>query len=231
MHLTDYILSGRVVPGDLLPPEAELCKTLGISRAPVREAISVLEGRGLVQRRHGVGIEVTDRTHEAAVLSLSLLLKRNGSNLADLLESRIGLESMIAERAATRATDEEIEGLERTIEPMRRMSSTSEEYVAADLNFHLQLAAASHNIVLSCLVNTVRDLLLQSIRASYTVDGHTERRLRDHERVLEAVQHRDPEGARRAIHEHLHHTEEVLRQLGMLEGATAQQGSEVAGAE
>lgn len=218
-HLTDYILSGRVVSGDLLPSEAELCRSLEISRAPLREAISVLEARGLVQRRHGIGIQVTDRSHEAAVASLGLMLQRNGSRLTDLLEARVGLESLIAELAAVRATSEEVQALGETIGPMRNASSTVEEYVAADLSFHLQLAAASHNIVLSSFVNIVRDLLLQSIRASYTVDGHTERRLRDHTQVLEAVQQHHPENARAAMCEHLHHSEEVLRHLGLIMSA------------
>lgn len=215
-QLTDHILSGNVASGDLLPSETELCKSLEISRAPLREAISVLEARGLVQRRQGIGIQVTNRSHEAAVVSLSLLLQRNGSGLTDLLEARVGLESLIVELAAVRATTAEVKALSETIEPMRDVSSTVDEYVTADLEFHLQLAAASHNIVLSSFVNTVRDLLLQSIRASYTVDGHTERRLRDHTQVLEAVQQRHPENARAAMREHLHHSEEVLRQLGLI---------------
>lgn len=221
-HLSEYILSGRVVAGDLLPSEAELCKSLEISRAPLREALSVLEARGLVKRRHGVGIQVTDHSHEAAVLSLSLLLQRNGSGLTDLLEARVGLECLVAELAAKRATPTELQILAQTIEPMRQVSSTVEEYVAADLCFHLQLAAASHNIVLISLVNTVRELLLHSIRASYTVDGHTERRLRDHTRVLEAVNRQNPVEATAAMREHLHHSEEVLRHLGLVTGDKAE---------
>lgn len=215
-YLTELILDRHLVPGQLLPTEPELCGQLGVSRSTVREAVSVLEARGLVRRRHGVGVLVADRSREAAVSSLGLMLRVNQSGLRDLLEARVGLECLIAGLAAARASQEEVRELTETIEPMRRQSSTPEAYIQADLTFHLLLARASHNDVLTTLVMTVRELLLGSIRATYTVDGHTERRLLDHTRVLDAVATRDPEGAQTAMRDHLGHAEQVLRELGLV---------------
>lgn len=212
--LTALILSRQVKLGELLPSEAELCKRFDISRATVREAICVLETRGLVRRRHGIGALVADRSQEAAVSSLQLTLQYNESGIQGLLEARLGLECLIAGLAATRATDAELRALADVLEPMRRPSSTAEEYIRADLDFHLQLAQASHNSVFTILVDAVRGPLLESLRATYTVDGHTERRLLDHTRILDAVVARDAAGAQAAMREHLRHTEEVLRQLG-----------------
>lgn len=221
-YLTELILDRQVAPGQLLPSENELCERLSVSRSTVREAVSVLEARGLVQRRHGVGILVTDRSHAAFVSSLGLMLRYNRSRLQDLLEARIGLECLVAELAAARATEADVRELTETIEPMRRQSSTQEEYVQADLAFHLLLARASHNDVFAAFVTAVRELLLESIRATYTVDGHTERRLVDHTRVLDAVAGRDPEGAHTAMRDHLGHAEEVLRQLGLVDSAAGE---------
>lgn len=217
-HLTDTILSRRVLSGQFLPPEAALCKQFEVSRSTVREAITVLETRGLVQRQHGVGILVTDHSQAAAVSSLSLLLQTRKTTLRDLVEARIGLECLIASLAAGHASDAEVGALETTIAPMRHPGSTEEQYVQADLAFHLRLAEASHNAVYVVLVDAVRELLLESIRATYRLDGHTERRLRDHTRILDAVRARDPRAAHAAMRDHLHSTEAMLRQLGLIEG-------------
>lgn len=218
-HLTASILSQRVLPGQFLPPEAALCKQFNVSRSTVREAITVLETRGLVQRQHGVGILVTDGSQAAAVSSLGLLLQTRKTTLRDLLEARIGLECLIAALAAGHATAAEIEAMEEAIAPMRHPGSTEDEYVQADFAFHLRLAEASHNAVYVVLVDAVRELLLESIRATYRLDGHTDRRLRDHTQILDAVRVRDAQAAHAAMRDHLHSTEAMLRQLGLIAGA------------
>lgn len=217
-QLTDLILSREVLPGQFLPPEAALCKQFNVSRSTVREAITVLETRGLVRRQHGVGILVTDGSHAAAVSSLNLLLQTRKTTLRDLLEARVGLECLIASLAAAHATDAEGDAMEEAIAPMRHPGSSEEEYVGADLTFHLRLAEASHNAVYVVLVDTVREPLWESIRATYRIDGHTDRRLRDHTRILDAVRARDPRAAHAAMRDHLHSTEAMLRQLGLIEG-------------
>lgn len=217
-HLTDLVLNREVLPGQFLPPEAALCKQFNVSRSTVREAITVLETRGLVRRQHGVGILVTDGSQAAAVSSLSLLLQTHKTTLRDLLEARVGLECLIASLAAAHATDTEIGAIEGAIAPMRHRGSSEEEYVRADFAFHLRLAEASHNAVYVVLVDAVRELLLESIRATYRLDGHTERRLRDHTQILDAVRARDPRGAHAAMRDHLHSTEAMLRQLGLVGG-------------
>lgn len=217
-HLTASILSQQVLPGQFLPPEAALCKQFNVSRSTVREAITVLETRGLVRRQHGVGILVTDGSQAAAVSSLGLLLQTRKTTLRDLVEARIGLECLIASLAATHATDAEGDAMEAAIAPMRHLGSSEEEYVQADFTFHLRLAEASHNAVYVVFVDAVRGLLLESIRATYRLDGHTERRLRDHTRILDAVRDRDAHAAHSAMRDHLRSTEAMLRQLGLIKG-------------
>ncbi len=217
-HLTDVVLNREVLPGQFLPPEAALCTQFNVSRSTVREAIAVLETRGLVRRQHGMGILVTDGSQAAAVSSLSLLLQTRKTTLCDLLEARIGLECLIVSIAAAHATDAEIGAMEEAIAPMRCPGSSEEEYVQADLAFHLRLAEASHNTVYVVLVDAVRGPLLESIRATYRLDGHTDRRLRDHTRILDAVRARDAHAAHAAMRDHLHSTEAMLRQLGLIEG-------------
>ncbi len=87
-------------PGDLLPSEPSLGKQLGISRPTVRLALRTLETRGLVTTRHDGGATVADRTREAAVDSIELMLRQVGAGERDMLEVRLMLESQGAALAA-----------------------------------------------------------------------------------------------------------------------------------
>lgn len=215
--LMGMVTSGRLASGDFLPSEPELCKLLGVSRPTVRQALRTLEARGLVVPKHGVGVQVTDRTREVAIDAMELMLLRRGSGPQDLLEVRLMLECHGAALAATRATDADIHALSESLNFMARQVSTIDQYVAADLSFHLHLAGASKNAVLVSLVHAIRDLLLDTIRATYAADGRTERRLQDHSRVLDAIVAHDADAADAAMRAHLRSTEEMLNQLGLLQ--------------
>lgn len=218
-YLTDLIVSGQVSPGDFFPSEAELCRRLKVSRTTMREAVRILEARGFIRRRHGIGIEVVDRSHEAATSSISLMLQRKQSSIRDLAEVRMALECEAAALAATRATDSDLRALAAAVEVMERPSSTIDEYIEADLDFHLRLVRSSHNGVLVSFINAVRDLLQASIRSTYVLDGRTERRLNDHVWILEAILKRDPDDARQAARSLLLNSQDKLRQLGLIEPA------------
>jgi GntR family transcriptional repressor for pyruvate dehydrogenase complex len=226
-HLTRLILSGRLAPGEYLPPEEEVTRQLGVSRTAYREAISRLEALGLLEVRHGIGTRVADRSREAVATSLALLLQRRQSGMADLLEVRRLLEMETAALAAQRASDEDLAALEAAVATMRDPKVSMEEYISGDLQFHLALAAATHNAVLWALVESLRSVLHDAIAATYGVDGRTERRLRHHEGILEAVRRRDPAAAREAMALHLQDTEAMLRRAGCLpaSGRTDSAGS------
>ena len=98
--LTDLITSGQIQAGEFLPSEQELCRQLGVSRATVREALRMLETRGLVTTRHGVGVQVADETHRVVSESIGLLLRRRGVGPADILEVRLILDCQAAALAA-----------------------------------------------------------------------------------------------------------------------------------
>ncbi len=220
-HLANLILSGVFPAGEYLPPEDELTRRLGISRTAYREAICRLEAQGLVEVRHGVGTLVTDRSREAVAGSLLLLLRRRASATADLLEARQILETETAALAAQRVTEEDLAALDAALDAMRRPGTTPEEYTAGDLHFHLALALASHNEVLAALAESLRGALHDAIAATFAIDGRTERRLRDHERILQAVRARDPLAARQAMATHLDATRAALQQLGRLPAPAA----------
>lgn len=213
-HLSELIIAGEWAPGQYLPSEGELIQRLGVSRTAYREALCRLEAQGLVEVRHGVGTRVAERSGQAVADSLAMLLRRSHSATADLLEARHILETEAAALAAQRATPADVAALDEALDAMRRPTASPGEYIAGDLKFHLALAQASHNVVLVALAESLRSALHESIEATFEVDGRTERRLKDHERIMVAVRAGDAAGARSAVVVHLRATAEMLARIG-----------------
>jgi len=204
--LAELITSGRLVSGDFLPSESELCKQLGLSRPTIRMALRTLETRGLVVTKHGVGVQVTDRTRQAVTDSIELMLLRQGAGPRDMLEVRLMLECQGAFLAAQRATDDNIRAIGESIEAMHG-GLTIAETVETDLNFHLRVAEASQNEVLVALVHAMRGLLRNTIAATYAIDRGTEERIDAHGQVLAGIVARDAAAAETAMRAHICRTE------------------------
>ncbi|MEW6355715.1 MAG: FadR/GntR family transcriptional regulator [Planctomycetota bacterium] len=209
--LIQYILSGEVRPGEYLPPEQTLCAKLGIGRSTLREAVSILQSKGLVERRHGIGVRVIDRSQEAASNMLQLMLKRASASARDLLEMRRLYEVQAAAWAAQRATAEEISAIAAALDRMRAAQS-AEEYAEADLAFHVAIARATHNTALALFVETIRTLLADAILANLRTSFRPGPTLQFHERVFQAITARNAGQASQAMTEHLDDTERMIRQ-------------------
>jgi len=162
--LTDLILENTFSPGDLLPSEAELARSFGVSRVALREAMRTLEARGLVETVQGKGILVKEPQSSYASEALSLLLQRKTAALVDLWDARLVLETGIVERACKRATPDELDALGESIARWRQPDVDIETLVQEDERFHTILVQASHNPVLALLMTTIADLLRESRR-------------------------------------------------------------------
>ncbi|MDQ3475937.1 MAG: FadR family transcriptional regulator [Actinomycetota bacterium] len=208
--LSDLITTGKLAPGDFLPSEPVLAKQLGVSRPTLRLALRTLEMRGLVVSKRGVGVQVTDRTHEVATDSIELMLQRDGGDIRDMLELRLILECQGALLAAQRATDDDIAAIAATIEAMGDGGLSIGDCIELDLDFHVRLAEASKNTLLVALVRALRRLMLDTIAATHEIDHRTMRRQHAHALVLDAIKARDPEAAYVAMEEMLRSTEELL---------------------
>ena len=124
-QIEEMILDGVLKPGDRLPPERELAQKLEVSRPSLREAIVVLEARGLLQARRGGGTYVCDLVAPTVMDPLIHLLQRRPETTFDILELRVALEEIAAYFAASRSND-----LDRQILKLRfeELQNTYEEY-------------------------------------------------------------------------------------------------------
>ena len=201
--LTERIVSGEIGVNSLLPPERELCERMGVSRTVVREAIKLLESRGLVRIDRGRGTLVTEAHTSSLVDSLKLLLRRRSNVLRELLEIRQILEVAIAGLAAERRSEANLRAMDRALSVMRSTPDQPAGYVDADVEFHFEIARAAKNPLVLALLEPLSDLLRESRIQSFSGPRFVCIRTRQHEEILDYIRARDAEGARRAMGKHL----------------------------
>ena len=217
-QLLDMVVSGGLSPGDRLPPERELVQLLGVSRTVVREALNLLEARGIVSIEHGRGAVVSDGSTSAVRDTLGMLLRMRAEVLWELLEMRQVLEVEVSGLAAERAGAEDVTAMRAQLDRMRALIDTPEGYVDADVEFHALLARGARNGVLLTMLEPVVDLLRASREVSASRPGSARRDLREHEEILRRVEEGDAEGARREMRVHLANTAEDI-EAALAEGA------------
>ena len=205
------IVTGELPPGSALPTEPEMSARFGVSRAVIREALRVLDAKGLVEVRHGSGTRVTasDRWDPLDPVILAALRGHGVSAeiLADLLEARKIIECEVAALAAKRADAAACEALRHAIATMRASLDDPATYTIGDSSFHRTLLQAAGNRVLERVAQPMHELLSYAQELTDRIPGVLKRALDEHEAIADAVMRRDPEGARDAMRQHLSQTE------------------------
>jgi DNA-binding FadR family transcriptional regulator len=204
--LAAYIVDSNLGPGTALPAERQMLEQLGVGRTTLREALRLLETRGVLTIRSGPGGGPVVRRPKLEDLSesLSLMLQYAGASLTDVIEARVWLESAIARAAADRITPKQIVQL-RAINDRLREEGLDDEAAFATGNdaFHRLVAEASGNLVLSIFLAA-----LQSIADGRAAGIRYDRRFRaaavdDHVRILDALAVGDAGAADRAARQHI----------------------------
>jgi len=168
----------------------------------------------LVQRISGKGIQIVDNCRDATATMLKLLLLRGNTSVGELLEIRNAIEVKAAFWAAQRATEDEIKRLSKIMEIMLSNSSPLDKYYAADLDFHLQVAKASHNKAMTLFIETLRPLLQKAILACAKTIERPELNKPYHGPILEASKEKDGKNSARTMEEHLEGTKNLLSRAG-----------------
>jgi GntR family transcriptional repressor for pyruvate dehydrogenase complex len=215
--LLNMIIDGKYRDNDMLPPERLLCEELGVSRTVIREAIKSLESRGVLSVIHGKGIKVVPATSSDISNAFMLYLRRQHREVSprDLMEMRFSIETEIAAVAAERATEADIRELGENLMRMRDAVRVPDQYIRADLDFHVKLASATHNI----LFITILESLLIPLRRSFEQIVELqdpECSCQEHARIHERIGARDPAGARLLMAQHLEKTRQRLERRGKL---------------
>ncbi len=197
------IMMGDLKAGDRLPSERDLAEQLGVSRTVVRDALRLLEERGLVSSNVGDGTYISEIKPKSVSESISLFVKQRQTSYAHLTQVRRMIEVEIAALAAQNATPRDIERLEQSVSEAEQKLHSLQEFVATDINFHRLLAEASQNPLLPMLLTPISEPLHDLSRRASALMGAPEDALKHHHKILDCVRRGDSEGARRCMRDHL----------------------------
>jgi GntR family transcriptional repressor for pyruvate dehydrogenase complex len=215
-QILELIARSRLQPGDRMPTENELAGQLGTSRTVVREAVKILSALGRVRAQKGRGLYVADdegmlgaRRWEGFFLPADL------DHVYMLFEFRRVQEAEASRLAAARATPAELRAIEAAADLCREghVTGTTALFNRGDEEFHLGIAAASHNQFLVTAVREARRLLRQSstIGLHGTLGGHAAEAVEEHAAIYRAIRDGDADAAARAAAVHLDNTLEDYR--------------------
>ncbi|MGQ9502645.1 MAG: FadR/GntR family transcriptional regulator [Anaerolineae bacterium] len=224
-QVEQLIIKGELRPGDRLPPERELARQFGVSRTVVREAVRSLVAKGLLEVRPGSGTLVRSPSADAVAQSLMMFLRagRPEFDCEKVMEIRRVLEVANAGFAAQRRTSEDLEEMERILRDASTLSYDRYRFAELDVAFHAAVARATHNELLSLLLDSVADILLTWRQFTFDVPGTPERAVMYHRAIYEQIKCGDVDGARQAMSEHLVESEDTMRKAISLHAAYAQQ--------
>lgn len=203
--LHEWIMSERLTPGDRLPSQDELARQFGVSRNTLREAINKLTVMGLVTTRQGVGTVINVTSAASYVSSLSDHLLLRPSTVREFLEARVFVEKTTVCLAAKRATSEDIKALKDIIRQQKSAFKKGDiaGFSRLDARFHMKLAQACKNSVLTKFLETVWELLNQFILEVAVLPGSIDNAMHFHEKIVESLIAHDVEKAEISMVNHL----------------------------
>lgn len=185
--------------GTFLPRENDLCEHYGVSRTVIREALKVLESKGMVRARPRVGTLVCERD-EWNILDPQVIewlgdevFRLNLLNC--ILETRQVIEPVAARLAAERATVQEIADLEQAWQMMHDANGDLIAFTEADTLFHSRLLKASHNQVFYQLSHSINSALKYSLQTTNEAAATCTEALERHRQLVEALRMRDKDAA------------------------------------
>jgi GntR family transcriptional repressor for pyruvate dehydrogenase complex len=206
-----YVVQERLRPGDPLPSERQIQQQLGISRAPVREALRVLQSVGMIEARQGKGLFVRQ-------MDLRPMVDAFASHFelfdADSFEHLLGLRQILelgaVELAAKQRTPDDLTGMAAILGSMRTRIKRQELVLEEDMGFHELLVRATHNSLLEHLYSCLTPFLVAVRDGGKLTEQVLGECLADHTAIYEAVRDQDAALAIRLMQEHL---ETVRREL------------------
>lgn len=218
-HIEGLIFEGSLRPGEALLPERELAERLNVSRPTLRDALKMLESRGLLTSKEGRRMKVAQLGAETITDPLIAMLAKRSEVADDYLEFRDVVESSAAAMAAQRANDVDIERIKACLDRIEQAHASGDatEEAEADADLHMAIYETSHNLVLlqimRALSGNLRTDVLHNRRRLFTIP-YVRDLLRDqHIAIAQAIIEKRPDDAQSAAHEHLSYLRRATREI------------------
>lgn len=187
--IEEEIATGTLVPGNRLD-EVELARRFGVSRTPIREALSLLLGEGLIENLPRRGVVVA---------------QIGPQRLVEMFEVMAELEAMCARLAVRRMSDDELDALQAAHESCRgaALANDSDAYFYANEKFHYAIYTASHNGFLFEQASTLQRKLRPYRRLQLRVRNRVQRSFEEHQDIVDALRSGDADEVAISIRNHV----------------------------
>lgn len=210
-QIQQQILLGHLKTRDKIPSEPELMALFDVGRSTVREAVKVLANKGLLEVKQGEGTFVLDRVIKDE--SLEQRLRR--ANILEVYEVRKLLEIEIAGLAATRRTQSDLNEIAFQLEKQKncKLNQDKNAYVESDLAFHMAVAIATHNNVLTDLYVDFENVTRKAIADEVNDPDIFQNQADYHEKLCESIKTKNVADAKGWTAKYLEDTIKVLKKL------------------
>jgi len=202
-HIRTLLEKGALRPGDRIPPERELARTLKISRASLRTGIGYLVAMGVMRVRHGVGTFIKDGPAEFSKASLGLMSALYGFQFWQMFEARLIIESSLAALAAERGKEEHHAALAEEVAEMFACWENPAEFLKHYVIFHRLIANTSGNPILAALIETITTAMYEKRRKTVERANYLRDMAEMHREIYRAIRAHNPDEARIQMEHHL----------------------------
>ena len=204
----------KLEAGKRLPPERDLCEDFGVSRTVIREAINILEAKGLLISQSGSGTYVQEigPKNVQDMLDLFFSTQTDDAIVHHAFEFRVTLEVQIARLAADKRTEEDVETLRQLVDSMQGAVTDVARFSRLDLDFHLALARSTQNPFFEVFLIPYFRTIDRLVERSNAIAGRTGETLKSHRTIVAAIERRDGDRAAEHMRDHVTSFRDVILQ-------------------
>lgn len=212
--IQDLINFKNLEPGDKLPPERTMADKFGVSRRNLSKAIQKLEFYGLLESKPQSGTFITNIGRLAMNGILDNLQELREPDFKSLIETRIGLETVIVQFAAQRRSEADLDKIKAALDAFSEKLIKGDEYLQEDILFHLEIAKASHNSALITLIHLIAPEIIRTYDQEKVCEGdEAVSEVKRHEDIYMAIKAGDASLAKEKMDIHFTRLKEYLRKI------------------
>jgi len=200
-QIIDYINRNQLQSNDKLPNETELMKNLNVGRGTIREAIKILNSKGVIIIKRGIGTFVADQIGISDD-PLGFNFEHDKVKiLQDALELRLLIEPQIIHKTIDNITNYQIDELDHILRAIEELINKNKDYTKEDVEFHTMLASISGNQIIKKLMPIIAGAIEQVIHV--TDKSLAQETIIQHRKILDAIKRKDKKMASLAMSKHI----------------------------
>ena len=204
-NIKSLLIMKKLIPGDRLPSEAELCKSMAVSRGSLREAMKILSAFGIIEIRRGDGTYIAQADNRVKFDPFLFSLIQSQPDVKDLAQLRGLFEHAVVKLIIENAEEKDIENIQKAHLEMERVvkheTFTLQALSCYEANFHKALGRATQNKLVEKIYDFIMELFEPSIKRTHENEKTGLTVLRIHKNILDSLIEKNLEKAYAAIEE------------------------------